>query len=400
MTTKWSLQILVNILVVNFGLFFQTTCVLLGQILSLPLYYFGPRHIYLQYITYVLELWSQTLVAVIQYFAPSSMVITMDDSCLRDSNDINSPSATLDTLIQRNNNGTITKLVFPERIIVTINHQTYADWAYVWCIALLAKAHGVMKIILKDSLRNLPVYGLAMDFCEFIFMSRKLATDQHTIVDNLTRSKEDKRPLWLLVCPEGTIISENTRKKSKDYAEKNDVKDTRHALLPRSSGLRICMQSLGDSVDWLYDFTIGYSDIRPGDYPEDIYTIPNIFFFNKQPKKLHVHIRRFHIKDIPYNNETEFSNWMYQRWYEKDDLLAYFYREGHFPENHQHAIQDLDIAATKATPSEKTINPNTFTVPIEQSDVWKMAIPASFLLPYLPLLFATWTLGKYLYSYI
>lgn len=125
MSTKWSLRTLVNILVINFGLFFQTTCVLLGQILSLPLYYFGPRHIYLGYITYVLELWSQTLVAVIQYFAPSSMVLTLDDSCLRTDNDTNSLSTTktLDTLIQRNDKGDITKLEFPERIIVTINHQ-------------------------------------------------------------------------------------------------------------------------------------------------------------------------------------------------------------------------------------------------------------------------------------
>jgi hypothetical protein len=125
MSTKWSLKILVNILVVNFGLFFQTTCVLLGQILSLPLYYFGPRHIYLGFITFVLELWSQTLVAVFQYFAPSSMVITMDDRCLPNNNDTNLPSTTttLDTLIQRNNKGDIIKLEFPERIIVTINHQ-------------------------------------------------------------------------------------------------------------------------------------------------------------------------------------------------------------------------------------------------------------------------------------
>lgn len=37
--------------------------------------------------------------------------------------------------------------------------QIYADWVYIWCIAYLAKAHGVLKIILKSSLKNLPIYG-------------------------------------------------------------------------------------------------------------------------------------------------------------------------------------------------------------------------------------------------
>lgn len=38
-------------------------------------------------------------------------------------------------------------------------YQIYADWVYIWCLAYLAKAHGVLKIILKSSLKNLPVYG-------------------------------------------------------------------------------------------------------------------------------------------------------------------------------------------------------------------------------------------------
>jgi 1-acyl-sn-glycerol-3-phosphate acyltransferase len=43
-----------------------------------------------------------------------------------------------------------------------------------------------------------------MDYAEFIFVKRKLASDQSTIVSNLERSKKDNRPLWLLVYPEGT----------------------------------------------------------------------------------------------------------------------------------------------------------------------------------------------------
>ncbi|CAJ0647929.1 9795_t:CDS:2 [Entrophospora sp. SA101] len=58
--------------------------------------------------------------------------------------------------ITRNNS---VKLELPERIILIANHQIYADWIYIWTFAYLANAHGAVKIILKDSLKWLPIFG-------------------------------------------------------------------------------------------------------------------------------------------------------------------------------------------------------------------------------------------------
>ncbi|CAO3660009.1 unnamed protein product [Rhizopus stolonifer] len=136
--------------------------------------------------------------------------------------------------------------------------------------------------------------------------------------------------MWLLLFPEGTVVSETTRKKSKDYAEKNNVKDNRYTLLPRSTGLRLCATVLKDDVEYLYDFTIGYSGVTSTEIPEKVYTIQGIFFFNRYPKQVHIHVRRYKVNTIPLENEKEFNGWVFDRWSEKDELMTRFYDTNSF----------------------------------------------------------------------
>lgn len=82
--------------------------------------------------------------------------------------------------------------------------QIYADWMYIWFIAYLAKAHGSLKIMLKNSLKYLPFFGQGMQLLDFIFMKRKLINDKKTIIRNLERSKKGNWPMWLVLFPEGT----------------------------------------------------------------------------------------------------------------------------------------------------------------------------------------------------
>ena len=103
--------------------------------------------------------------------------------------------------------------------------------------------------------------------------------------------------------------------------------------MPRSTGLRLCTATLGNSVEYLYDFTIGYTGIEANDIPEQVYTIQSIFFFQHFPKGVHVHVRRFKTDAIPQKTEEEFNHWIQQRWEEKDQLMAHFYKHGEFPDN-------------------------------------------------------------------
>ncbi|KAG0774980.1 hypothetical protein G6F22_013644 [Rhizopus arrhizus] len=169
--------------------------------------------------------WSQSLIAIVEYFAPTQFVLSFDENC-----------GPVEDILQLDDSKNVIGLNFPERMIAIANHQIYADWIYIWCLAHLADKHDAIKIILKKSLEYLPIYGTKLEF------------DKDNIINNLQRSKENKLPMWLVLFPEGTVISESTRKKSKDYAERMNMQDNRYTLLPRSTGLRLCTTVLKDNI--------------------------------------------------------------------------------------------------------------------------------------------------------
>jgi 1-acyl-sn-glycerol-3-phosphate acyltransferase len=47
-----------------------------------------------------------------------------------------------------------------KRDIVISNHQIYMDWIYIWAIMARLRREGNVKIILKRSLLNIPIFGL------------------------------------------------------------------------------------------------------------------------------------------------------------------------------------------------------------------------------------------------
>jgi 1-acyl-sn-glycerol-3-phosphate acyltransferase len=59
-----------------------------------------------------------------------------------------------------------------------------------------------------------------MRFFDFILLKRNdWAHDRRAIEENLDRTSKEE-PLWLVVFPEGTVVSKGTRKRSTAFAEK------------------------------------------------------------------------------------------------------------------------------------------------------------------------------------
>lgn len=150
--------------------------------------------------------------------------------------------------------------------------QIYTDWLYLWWVgyANTPKMHGSLYIILKESLKYIPIVGPGMMFYGFIFMSRKMAVDQPRLAHRLGKLKtrhtapDGKKyldPMWLLLFPEGTNASQNGRNKSAKWAEKIGVKDPEHMLLPRSTGTYFCLNELKGTVDYVYDCTVAYEGV-------------------------------------------------------------------------------------------------------------------------------------------
>jgi 1-acyl-sn-glycerol-3-phosphate acyltransferase len=234
---------------------------------------------------------------------------------------------------------------FGERAVLMTNHQIYTDWLYLWWIAYTnaVPMHGYLYIILKESLKWVPLIGPAMQLYGFIFMARKWSKDQERLRYRLRKLNSQHTgpmggsqgaaqldPMWLLIFPEGTNLSANTRASSSRFAAKSGIPDMKHQLLPRSTGLQFCLQELKDTVPYLYDSTIAYGGIPPGSYGQDIFGLRSVYFQGRPPKSVNMHWRRFAIKDIPYDDHDKMYEWVLQRWREKDELIETFMKTGKF----------------------------------------------------------------------
>jgi 1-acyl-sn-glycerol-3-phosphate acyltransferase len=142
--------------------------------------------------------------------------------------------------------------------------QLYTDWLYLWWIAYTSRMHGHIFIILKESLKYVPVLGWGMQFFSFVFFSRNWTKDKDRFAHRLSKLKRKREhedaysPMWMLIFPEGTNLSKNARVKSAAWAQKQNIPDLQHALLPRSTGLHFCLEELGGTVEWVYDCTLAY----------------------------------------------------------------------------------------------------------------------------------------------
>jgi 1-acyl-sn-glycerol-3-phosphate acyltransferase len=265
---------------------------------------------------YTKECFAILITCLTQWWAPTAVNVSGDSSMLGQ-------------LIKKKD-GSL-QCNFADRMVLMANHQLYTDWLYIWWIAYTNNMHGFIYIILKESLKNIPIIGWGAQFYNFIFLSRKWEEDQRTFKSHLAKLNNPKVPMWLIIFPEGTNLSSSTREKSKKWAEKNGLKDMKHQLLPRSTGLKFCLQELRNTTDWLYDCTIAYEGVPPGQFGQDIFTLRSSFFEGRPPKSVNMHWRRFHLDTIPIDNTKAFDVWLRNRWREKDYMLEYFNRNNRFP---------------------------------------------------------------------
>jgi len=235
---------------------------------------------------------------------------------------------------------------FPERLILIANHQIYTDWLYLWWTAYTAGTHGYIYIMLKKSLKWVPMIGPGMQLYSFIFMARKWAADQQTMRHRLQQLNKPpsngspRNPMWLLLFPEGTNLSRNARKSSAKWSEKTGIPDMKYQVLPRSLGLQFCLQEIGQTTEYIYDCTIAYEYIPPGEYGQDIFSLRTVYFQGRPPKSVSMHWRRFKISDIPYNSSEKMEQWILQRWREKDELMEQHAQTGRFPADLSAVIVD------------------------------------------------------------
>lgn len=347
----------------------------LFQLLSWPLsLHPATKPVYHSHIAYSKLAFSRTLLIISQFFGPTQLVISIGDG----------KGGYLDPepFVHRDKQtGKVESFDLPSRSIWMSNHQVYTDWLYLWCLAYYADVADSILIILKKSLKWIPFVGWGMQFYRFIFLARNWASDQAQLAKQLgevasenhtpapaerSTSRNTAKKLMLLIFPEGTLVSNNTRPISTKFAEKMGIKDLENVLLPRSTGLFFCLRTLAKEMDdlWLVDFTIGYPGVPPAGFGQDYYTLRSIFMQGVPPPAIHIHLTMTRITEpvagdtssnapsvaniVSANQDTPplganvepaesseeerkaFEEWLRKRWTEKDNQMHRFYTDGDF----------------------------------------------------------------------
>lgn len=89
-----------------------------------------------------------------------------------------------------------------------------------------------------------------------------------------------------------------------------------------SLSTRLCFVAVS-TIQWILDITIAY----PKGDPIDLATI---VFGHRAPCKTTLFYRLYPCKDVPQDNES-LTQWVFDRWSEKEKMLEAFYKTGKFP---------------------------------------------------------------------
>lgn len=317
---------------------FISSCAMMNmtQFFGIP-FYFWDKSYYYAWMSLTKQSFAVVLIMVTQTFSPTLIRVSWDKSMRGQLSKAKDGSGRLETR-------------FPERMVLMANHQIYTDWIYLWWMAYTSRMHGAIYIILKESLKYIPIIGWGMMFYGFVFMSRKWETDKPRLQHRLQQLKKKHTvkaagsggivntdnasgldPMWLIIFPEGTNLSANTRSKSVAWSKKSCIEDIKYQLLPRATGMFFCLQELKDTVEWVYDCTVAYEGTPKGGYAAEYFTLRSTFLQGRPPKSVNFHWRRFAVKDIPLDDHKSFEKWIEDRWREKDEFLEAYFTNGRFP---------------------------------------------------------------------
>jgi len=207
-----------------------------------------------------------------------------------------------------------------ENAVVVLNHQEMADITVIFTVARAKKRLGDLKWFVKDVLKYVPGVGWGMLFLDCLFIKRNWTDDReyiHRVFGNILKYRV---PVWIMIFAEGTRIRPAKVERSRRYAEEKGFRPLEHVLFPRTKGFVATVQALEGHLQAVYDITIGYVD-----------GVPTLWQWIKgYVREVHVHVRRTPFGEMP-RGEAALSDWLLQRYQEKDALLDAYYRDGVFP---------------------------------------------------------------------
>ncbi|KAH9835707.1 acyltransferase-domain-containing protein [Rhodofomes roseus] len=326
------------------------------------------ERMYYEGIRYSKGAFGALLVLMSQWFAPTKLVVTFERE-----GQGRFTKEQIELLVERNATGRVVGLRLPQRAVMIANHQVYADWWYAWSLTYYMGTCADVFIVLKESLKWLPILGWGMRLFNFIFLKRSWASDRLHLSSSLSwlgrRAETQDSPLTFILYPEGTLVSKDTKPLSKKFADKIGIPDMMHSLLPRSTGLHYSLRSLAPRIPslQLIDITVTYPGIPPFGYGQSWYTLRSIFMDRVPPPAVHMHIRCFDVTkdvpigevsstnpdvlpersgkesvqevDIPEKERDTFELWLRDLWREKDKLISKYLETGSMVDDYKEEVE-------------------------------------------------------------
>ncbi|XP_007903205.1 acyl-CoA:lysophosphatidylglycerol acyltransferase 1 [Callorhinchus milii] len=230
-----------------------------------------------------------------------------------------------------------------EETMVLVNHQSTGDVCTLM-MCLQDKGKVVRRMMwLMEYVFKFTNFGLvSLIHGDFFIRQGKAHRDKQLVLlrRHLEKHYRSRDRKWIVLFPEGGFLRKR-RETSQLFAKKNNLPHLKHVTLPRQGATEVILQTLctahengaaGDAngavtkskgLEWVIDITIGYPEAKPMD-------IQTWIIGYRAPTVTHVHYRIYSIKDVPFESEP-LTRWLYQRFVEKEELLAHFYETGAFP---------------------------------------------------------------------
>ncbi len=207
-----------------------------------------------------------------------------------------------------------------ENAFVTANHQSIADIMVLLTLSWRCKRLGDTKWFVKDILKYLPGVGWGMLFIDCVFLKRDWTRDRGFVMDLFAKFEREDIPLFLVSFLEGTRLTQAKQARAQAFAADRGLHVPQHTLVPRTKGFVATMHGLRGHLDAVYDVTLGYPD-----------GVPSLFdCFVAKPRRIEVHVSRFPIDSISSDDEA-MEEWVFERYEEKDRLMAALAETGRFP---------------------------------------------------------------------
>jgi lysophosphatidic acid acyltransferase/lysophosphatidylinositol acyltransferase len=160
-----------------------------------------------------------------------------------------------------------------------------------------------------------------------IFVKRNWQKDEKNIQKMFEELKTYRYPIWLISYPEGSRVTPKKIEMSQQFAKERNLPLLNTVLIPRTKGFVATVNALRNThIKYVYDLTIYYEPVIP--------TVYDIFAHKLNDTKLIIHIKRYEISTLP-SDESKLSQWLYERFQEKDKLIERLKKGDIPPQNNE-----------------------------------------------------------------